>query len=164
MSESQVFGDIEHLCRLIFNNVTPVFEGGDVVRVYDPIYDSNAPQSIKEFTGENGWQKYITADGGLIGKGLATRYERNVRAKPLLERIVNQKNSRGQTPLYLASRFASYDTMKILIDAGAKVNVGTERLEPLDGLLWRQRENRHQDQDDELGKKIKLLVNSGLAL
>lgn len=139
--------------------------------IYDPAQDPQAPENIKQFVKMyGGWEKYITvgtsasqsvkkpsgneyAPQFMFGPG---SYNSTVTPTPLLKTIINSVNKLNQTPLYVASRFASYEIMKILIDAGADVNKGDiikgnllandKILKPLNGLLWNNDHPKNQIQ------------------
>ena len=150
-------GNIEHLCELLYNNVNIIHTGIALqMSIYDPKYDVNAPENIKKYTGGNGWSNYFN----IINTGNRMVDSYDIVPKPLLKSIINTKNSRDQTPLYLATRFTSLVTIKILIDAKAVANFDDLRTSPLSGLLWKQTEN--PDTDIILGRKINLLVENNL--
>lgn len=90
--------DVNDLCDLIF-------------RKTDYIYDSNGESMVISVH----WKAYLILNDGKFGSFSIT-------PTPLLRRIINTHNSRGQTPLYLACRYYPA-IIQYLLDAGANVNL-----------------------------------------
>lgn len=76
------------------------------------------------------WEKFLYIPGGYAAKVTPT---------DRLSEIVNKRNSRGQTPLYVASLVANPELVSLLLDAGANVNLPNTNETgsyPIHGAAW----------------------------
>jgi len=137
-------GDIDHLTSLIFNNV-------QIIHVTTGLNYSLYKDPTNE---KNTWSDYVKLK--FTGNKFVDSYD--LEPTDDLKRIVNNTNSRGQTPLYLAARYMNIEIINLLLDVGANINqLNQNKDTPLHGAAW----GCNWNNITECQKILKLLKEKG---
>jgi hypothetical protein len=115
----QVGGDITELSTLIYNNISPFVDDEPFKRIIKPE-----------------WAKYITKPSYNSSQPMA-RMSNSLEATQLLKDIINQRNSRGQTLLFLAGLNCNSKLIDLLRRFGANEKIiNDDGSTILHGIAW----------------------------